>query len=201
MANTGAKRNNREQKRKLCASLFVSGVKAKEIAKKVGVSYSTIRKWLSDPEIKEQIAQKTEQLEQKNEAEIIKKSDNLIRLNNIMDFDPGEFYDEFGNLLPIHRMSKRARMMISEINHKTVTIESADGTQLKNVETEKIKWHGLPDALKESNRMQPGHLAPRVNENTGKDGGPIEVENVTQHTPEQIETMQQIGKAIVERLK
>lgn len=159
MAKNNQKRSILDKKKDLAASLHVSGSTRKEIAKKIGKSIHTIHTWFKGDQFKAKIEQKTAEIEQKNEAEIITKSANLIRLNNIMEFDPLEFYDEFGNLWPIHKMSRRARMMLSEINVKTVTMESADGSQMKSIETEKVKWHSLMDGLKESNRMQPGHLA------------------------------------------
>lgn len=201
MAKSGKKRIDLGKKKDLAASLAVSKFSRKEIAKRVGKSYSTINKWFLNEEFLAIIVQKTEQLEQKTAEEMVKKTDILQKLIDIIEFDPGDYYDDSGNILSVKNMSKMARKMLAEINNRSVTMESADGSQMKNVEIEKIKWQGLMDAIKEINRMMPGFLAPSRNENTGKGGGPIKVENVTQYTPEQIETMQQVGKAIVERLK
>lgn len=173
MANKRTNKSNKEQKERLLVSLYCSGVKTKEIAKKVGIHYSTARKWIVKPHIKEQIAQKTAEIEQKNEKDIIKKSENLEKLKDIINFDPAELFDKMGNLKEIKDMSVGARKLLAGIDINETIVESSDGSEVKVNRTKKLKWYSLMDAIKEVNKML-GYLAPAKQEHSGKDGGPIE---------------------------
>ena len=164
------KRSPLIKKKDLCVSLHVSGLKRKEIAKRLGKSMPTINRWFREDHIKEQIAQKTAEIEQKNEADIIKKSEILEKLKDIMLLDPDDFHDENGKIKPLKDMPKAARMLLNEITERGTLVKNEDGSETWVNASRKIKWYSLIDAIKEINRMMPGFLAPQRGEWTGKDG-------------------------------
>jgi len=169
----GKKRKETEsldKKKDLAASLAVSKFSRKEIAKRVGRKVSTLNKWFTNDAFKALIVQKTEALEQKNEADIIKKTEILEKLKDIMLLDPDDFHDENDNVLPLKDMPKAARMLLNEITQKGTLVKNENGSETWVNASRKIKWYSLIDAIKEINRMMPGFLAPQRGELTGKDG-------------------------------
>lgn len=82
--------------------------------------------------------------------------------------NPRDFYDEDGNLLPIHKMPQNASAALSGIDVVSLFDENAKA----NVTTAKIKFIDKKGAL-DSLAKHLGMFVEKV-EHTGKDGKPIE---------------------------
>ena len=83
MTKNNTRQRNIAQKERLLVSLYCSGVKLKEIAKKIDRSYDTVRHWVRKPHIQAQIAEKTTQLVEKNDEDFIKKRDVLEKIDKL----------------------------------------------------------------------------------------------------------------------
>ena len=194
MATTGKKQKVLDNKKVIAAGLAVSKCTRKEIAKKVGKSLSTINKWFVDGNFQALVAKKTKDIENKIEQEIIKKTDILEKLKDVIDLDPADFSDKNGNIKEIHDMPVAARKLLSGFDVKEIIIESADGITTTANRTEKLKWYSLIDAIKEINKML-GYLAPVKGALTDTDG-----KDVPLRTPEEMESMKEIGRALAKGL-
>jgi len=174
-------------------SLYCSGLKPKEIAKKVGLHYGTVRKWLTFAHIKEQIAQKVSELEAKNDQDFLKKRELLEIAKNILCFDPRKMFDEYGNLLEVKDMRPEEAMHLSGIDVNETIYETQDGIATKVSRTKKLKWYSKMDAMKEANKML-GYLSPQKVEGGEK---PIRVEMQS----DEREAYQAGARAVAEALK
>ena len=64
----------------------------------------------------------------------------LEKIKDIMDFDPADLFDEYGNLLDIRDMPEGARKLLAGVDVRETIIESADGTENRINRTKKLKW-------------------------------------------------------------
>lgn len=96
-----------------------------------------------DGKITARIAELQDEVKRRNDITI----DELVQsLAGMVRFDIGDLYDENGSLLPIHKMPKSARLMISQLDTDDLFSGSGDDRMMIGY-TKKVRTYSKVDAI------------------------------------------------------
>lgn len=155
---------------------YLVDLNATQAAIRAGYSEKTARQQGERLLSKADIAAAVQAAMNKRAARVEVKCDDILReLMRIAMVDVSKAFDASGNLLPLHEIPEDVRRAIAgiEIQERAMG-EDDDGLVLR---TKKVKFWDKPKALE----LLGKHLKLFIDrvEHTGKDGGPIEMEEIS----------------------
>jgi phage terminase small subunit len=155
---------------------YIANPNASEAARRAGYSdktaYSIGQRLLKNVEIATAIDAGLQQIKGRIQLTVER---TLEEIGRVAYADPRKLFDEAGNLLPIHQLDDITAATIASV--EVSTERDGDGESRAVTTTTKIKSWDKMRALDMAGRYH-GLFKDRI-EHTGKDGGPMQVDNLT----------------------